>query len=346
MIAAAIGYLIVGRAGARLRPRLVAMELASTLRHASNVLLEWQQGRQMGRAIITVALDMIHVVVYAVALVTLLVAIGRPEGIPPAIYATNALVMLGVAFAALANWAEDILMLVMLGTRKAYSFAVFWTRFLGWCKYALMALLLVYLIFRGEVYLYEFLNAVIKRGHWMTIAWLTATMVLLAFLVARRLSMFSQQHAPLLSLQLARDRLTAKTILEQWGRRGRRNAAITLGLQSLFALLYGITLAILCRRIEFQNESLQMTAGAMAWLAIIAASFHVAQNLGAFIAVNRGDMGWWVGVMRRVGRMRIALLGLVGFYFVALAVYGEWTVLAGIARWVDNITPDISLPWS
>ncbi|HEX7192966.1 MAG TPA: hypothetical protein VF381_15460, partial [Thermoanaerobaculia bacterium] len=160
------------------------------------------------------------------------------------------------------------------------------------------------------------------------------------------LSIFSETHPPVLSLLLAPDRLMAKGVLERWGVKGRRCAERTLFLESVLALLYGLTLPTICREVHVTAPGLQKTAEIMAWVAIIAASCHIAQNIGALIAVNRGDIGWWLGWMRRVGKVRIALASAVALYFVALLLRLEWTKVMAAKTWITSHTPRIPLPWA
>lgn len=326
-------YLIIGWLRKPLRPAFIALELASTEKNVTNVLIQWKQN-DVQRAMGTVVIDMIVVFLYLVAGEVLLFAL-LPEKSPSGIVWTHGAIMFGVAFIAAANWAEDVLLLITLMRTKPGGRA-FATRVLGWFKFTMLAVGVLYLIFRGELYLFDMLDGIVRPGHWKTISWLSAATLLLAFLVARRLTTFSQQYPPLLSLQLASDRLNAKGILERWGKRGRRQAGITLALQSALALLYGVTLATLCRKVGVDEPALQTAGRGAAWLMIIAASCHFAQNLGAFIAVQRGQIDWWVDAMRRLGKARILLLGLVGLYGVALLIWVEWRALYSAAAWLTE----------
>jgi hypothetical protein len=337
-------YLIIARLRKALRPPFIALELASSEKHATNVLMQWKPNG-VQRAMATVFIDIVVVLVYLAAGELLLFAL-QPENSPSGIVWTHGVMMIGVALIAVANGVENILLLITLIRTKPGGRA-FATRVLGWFKFTMVAVGVLYLIFRGEVHLFEKLDGIVRSGDWEPIWWLSAAILLLAFVVTRRLAVFSQQYPPLLSLQLASDRLNAKGILERWGKRGRRQAGITLVLQSALALLYGITLATLCRRISVDEPVLQKAGRCAAWLVIIAASCHFAQNLGAFIAVQRGQMDWWVDAMRRLGKARMYLLGLVGLYAVALLVWVEWGALNSAAAWLTERVADrfAELPW-
>jgi hypothetical protein len=324
-------YLIIAWLRKPLRPSFIALELASSEKHATNVLILWKPN-DFQRAMATVVIDMIVVLVYLVAAELLLLAL-LPENSPSGIVWTHGVMIFAVALIATANWVEDILLLITLLRTKSGGRA-FATRVLGWFKFTMVAVGVLYLIFRAEHYLFSKLDEIVKPGHWKLISWLSAAMLLLAFLVARRMATFSRQYPPLLSLQLASDRLNAKGILERWGKRGRREAGITLVLQSALALLYGITLATLCRKAGDAEPALRNAGRGAAWLVIVAASCHFAQNLGAFIAVQRGQMDWWVDAMRRLGKARMILLGLVGLYGVALLIRVEWGALNSAAAWL------------
>ena len=361
-LGAGIFALAIGQLNKSLVPQFRSLQHASSERHARNVLMEWQAGKQVGLAIAAAMLDAICILLLLTAVEVLLIPMlvsTEPTQVPnqesvEAIalalnWLLNFLVMAGLGFAIFANFLADGAILIMLAKGKTYGLLVGLVRITGWFKYGMMAIAFVYLIFRGELYLYRFLSATIEDHHWKTIGVLSAAMVLLAFLVARRLTVFSQQHPPLLALQLASDRLMAKGILARWGKRGRASAARTLGLQIGLALLYGVTIATLCREVgeHIEAEGLKTTAQAMAWLVIIAAACHVGQNLGALAAVYRGDMGWWVGPMRRTGKVRMFFLALVAAYFIGLLIRLEWTTLGlPAAMWIADNAPEIPLPWS
>jgi hypothetical protein len=326
-----------------LRPPYIAFELASEAKHAFNILVEWRRRDMNSRAFVAVIVDAVLVPCYLLATEALLYSILDLSHAAGIVWTTIGF-MFAVFLAAMANWAADLILLVELMRGKPWMATA--ARICGKFKYIAMATTLLYIIFRGEVYVYGHVHTMVHPAHWRTMVWTVGGTLILAFFVYRRLASFSQRYPTLLSLQLAPDRLTAKGILERWGLRGRRSAGITLLLQSGLALLLGVILATACRNTDVGLEVIQKAGGAIAWLALITAACHLGQNLGAFIAVSRGEMGWWVDMMRRIGKVRIILTALVALYFVVLIVGYEAMTVTRWGRWVSIHTPKIPLPWT
>jgi len=338
LFASAILYFIVRKLTASLNPPFVALELASTPKHAANVLLEWQRNQKVPFAIIACFCDALLVFFYFAACLWLVLMVHR-EG--KVLGSLSYLVALGIAFAALANWVEDGALVVTLVRGRASESLVALARWFGWIKYSAMAMTIVYFIFRGEVWVFERLKDYVRPHPRTTIGLLGVVTLATTFLIGRRLTLLSRDRPPLLALQFACDRLAARDVLEKWGSR-RREAAFTLALDSLLAVLYGVTFATLFESIVLHwnaghSKSVVDAAAFMAWVAIVAAAFHIGQNLGAFIAAVRGSMGWWVSLMRRVGWMRYLLLLEIGLYFIVVLVDYEAHKLTQFVIWIATL---------
>jgi hypothetical protein len=322
LVATALVYLAIGRIIRPLVTPFVAFELASTSNHAKRVLMTWQDAKQIRRVLCAIVLETLLIPLYVVTAWKLMMAVNDEQH--PVVGVLNVFVATAMTLAGLAHFVENIGLVVTLtiGARPAI---VFFTRFLGWFKYTVMALTTVWLIFQAEAYLYVWLGKQ-QSGH--KLGWLLAAMVIVGLLVARQLTRLSRNRPSLLALQFAPSRLAAKDILEQWGSAGRAMAARALLLESALAVLYGLTLAVTCERID--PPVFDGAAVYIGWLMLTAAACHLAQNVGAYVAVRRRTMGWWVGMMRRVGRLRLALLGVTALYFLCLLVWVEWSALAWI----------------
>lgn len=337
--ATALVYLILSRVIRPLVPPFVAFELASTPTHAKRVRMAWQDEKHIGRAFLAVGLETVLIPLYVTTAWKLAVAV--MDGDHPVVRALNFTVVVAVWFVGFAHFAENIGLVVTL-VIGARNLVVFVTRVLGWIKYTIMALTVVWMIFEAEVYLYVWLG---KERAVNTLAWLIAATAVIGFLVARQLTMLSREHPSLLALQFAPSRLAAKDILERWGRKGRKTAERALLLESGLAVLYGVTLAALCERVRIGGPFLSRAAVYLAWVMLTAAACHLAQNVGAYVALRRHAMGWWAGTMRRLGHIRLLLLGLVITYFICLLIRLEWYALVWAGDKIKQLGPG-RLPWS
>jgi hypothetical protein len=325
-------YAIIMRLARRLSPPLVALRFALSPPQAKRVLTAWTDANLTGRAIAVLLLEAAFLVpLLLITAITL--AITSDDPVRPALGYANVIVLFAVLVAGLANYVEIICLLVTTLSRPR-TVVVFVTRLLAWAKNTILAFAAVYAIFRAQVYLYVRLG----QQEWQyTFAALLVATALVAFIVARRLTAFSATYPPLLALQLAPSRLAAKDVLERWGEKGRRAARHVVLLQSLLAVLYGMMLAGLFERVDVRYEGVQKAAAYLGWFMLIASACHVAQNLGAYVALRLNAMGWWVNVMRRLGWMRMTLLAFAAAYFAGLFLRREWYAVRWLAERIAKL---------
>ena len=327
-------YAVVWKLARKLDPPFVRMELASKQEHASNVLNEWKTRGLVSTALAVAVLDVFLAGSYVVGIVAVLVGLFA-QHTAEAIAGINVMAIAAIIVAGLGNFIGDIFLFIMIARGRTYEFLVTVTRTFGRFRYTTMALTVVYFVFRGEIYFYDELRGMIGLQDRKTIGSLAAVTLILSFFVLRLLTRFSAHHRPLLSLLLAPDRVSAQGVLDRWGTKGRHDAKVILLLEVVLAVLYGVTLATVCHQDLCNIENYEWIAESFAWVAIAAASFHVAQNFGGLVALKRGEMGWWVHWTRRVGRVRIGLAWSLGLYFVALLVLGEWHILRhATEKWI------------
>lgn len=318
LLATAVVYFTIGRVIRPLVPPFVAFELASTPAHAKRARMAWQDAKQTRRAYLAMVLEILLIPLYVIT-ASLLASLVADNG-HLVVGLLNSMVAAAVAFVGLAHFAENagLAFTLAIGVRPL---VVFVTRVLGKFKYTIMALTVVWVIFETEAYLYVSLR---RQQGVNTLVLLIAATLLVGFLAARQLTMLSRERPSLLTLQFAPSRLAAKDVLERWGRKGRKAAERALLLESLLALLYGLMVATLCERVEIAERRFGSMAVYLAWVILTAAACHLAQNLGAYVALRRQAMGWWVGTMRRIGRIRLLLLGAVAAYFICLLISIEY----------------------
>ncbi len=334
-----VAWLVISRIRRTLDPPFAALEFASNPKDAKRVLTAWTDAKRRLRVLVTIAIEFfILIPLYVTAAWTLAAAGEDPNH--EVITAASYFVAFAVTAAALAHYVESFSIAVTLIARA--PMLVFATRILGWIKYTILALAAVYAIFRAEAYLF------LKLGDqkWSNLlSGLVVGTLLIALFAFHASTRLSKSYPPLVALQLAPSRLAAKDILERWGAKGRRIAGRALLLQCAMAVLYGLTLAEIFKRVEVPAPTLDKFAAYLSWLMLIAAACHVAQNLGAFVAVRRRAMGWWVTPMRRLGRVRMALLALALGYSIALLVRVEFLGGYWLGEKIAELGPENPMKW-
>jgi hypothetical protein len=312
---------IVGRLiRSTLKPRFGRLEFATSKVEATRTIGEWVDGFMLWRAYAAIIADFPLIATYVWAAWGLMrLSYDQAE--------TLHTVWLHIGFfaltvvAAMANVVENVTLLYALFVQRGTMF-LWVTLVTAWTKYSLLSLTLVYVIFNFEAYLLSKVESQVPA--------LVALTLFAALLFARRATQLSRQKPPLLMLQLAPDRVAAKDLLERWGQSGRTLASAALWHDSLFAVLYGLTLAAICKGVTIDGAPrLQTWARNFAWVILIGAACHIAQNIGALVAIRMRTIGWWVTPMRFFGRLRLIILSAGAVFFVALLIRFEYkTALA------------------
>lgn len=87
----------------------------------------------------------------------------------------------------------------------------------------------------------------------------------------------------IVSFEFAGDLTTARAIIEGWGEAARVQAAFNLGLDYLYLLIYGSTLALACLWVGTRGSRLTLVwAERMAWVALAAAGLDAVENLALY----------------------------------------------------------------
>lgn len=326
-----IVYAVIVLIRRRLKPAFVKLAFASTQTQASRIVTAWEESGTKSYAIGVVLIEMFLLIpLYAWTVGDL--ALRETESMPVII--AQIIAVLAALLTAVFHFVRNVLLLWRL-LAPTPPIVTFLTLVLAWITNTLLALLVLCGIFRAEVYVYDKLGS---EGWDYPLVGLVLITVLLGLTVAARQTALSRAHPPLLALQLAPSRLAAKDILERWGERGRKAAERTLLLQCVLAIFYGVTLAVISERLPPPWSDRYQLAKSVVWIILVAAACHLAQNLGAYIALRLRTMGWWVGAMRKLGWTRIALLTLVGFYFLAMLVWFEGEALWNFGTWAFGQT--------
>jgi hypothetical protein len=323
LIAAGIAYVIIIALRSRLKPGFTKLELAKDSDEADRVMRKWKAAGTTGWAVATLLIDvLLFIPCYCWLAFTVTVGIvgaTGAKGLENTIWIAFGLTIL----AAIGNIVQDALQFVTVITGKAR--AVFISRPLAWVKLGVLVTWVVIIILWSMRWTRVHQQQVAADPLVVLAALITATLIVAA-VFANYATTLSRNKPSLLAFLLAPNRIAAKDVLERWGTSGRRTASIALLLDALLALLYGLTVATLCATVADRIDNL--TLADLARYAekgiILAAALHLAQNLGALIAVRRKVAGWWIDTMRRLGWARLMILGLVACFFIVLLIRAEW----------------------
>lgn len=134
----------------------------------------------------------------------------------------------------------------------------------------------------------------------------------------------------MVSLELAGDAARAERILDSWGARGRRMAALSLGLDVLFLVLYATANALACLwagRV-LAPRALARLATPLAWGQWLAGGLDAVENAALAVVLVDGPEGPWPALARAAAVPKFALVAM-GLLYAAL---GAAVALAARAR--------------
>ena len=134
----------------------------------------------------------------------------------------------------------------------------------------------------------------------------------------------------MVSFELAGDGARAARILDSWGARGQRMAALALGLDFLFLALYATANALACLwagRV-LAPRALAALATPLAWGQWLAGGLDAVENVALAVVLVDGPEGHWPALARAAAVPKFALVAM-GLLYAAL---GAAAALAARAR--------------
>jgi hypothetical protein len=123
----------------------------------------------------------------------------------------------------------------------------------------------------------------------------------------------------MVSLELAGDGARAARILDSWGERGRRAAALSLGLDCLFLVLYATANALACLwagRV-LAPRALARLATPLAWGQWVAGALDAVENVALAVVLVDGPAGPWPALARAAAAPKFALVAMGLLYAAA-----------------------------
>jgi hypothetical protein len=334
-----IAIYIVSRAIRKpLRPRLISFEFARSSNTARNILDHWVVQGKLHQARKAILFDFLLLLPSVVALAAYLCFWAAMFVVEATWMARIGVVMAWAALAALLiGWAEGRALWVTIA-RGGGTKSVFLARLFARLKYAILAFAAAFLLCYIEYFFYENLvhRLAPDPGTFAVVGTFAVLFAVSAYVGSRVLQLAKPLHPSLLMLHLAPSSVKANRVLARWGEK-RKIARKANNVDIAFAILYSETLAFLFFQLRPGNwlilKSLPRCAcsskialgfGNWAWLSsltwgvgwcmLLAGTFHVAQNVGAWAALLEGGMGWWIRICRSLGALRVLLLFFCGLW--------------------------------
>ncbi len=142
----------------------------------------------------------------------------------------------------------------------------------------------------------------------------TAVVMVAMGLVDRPLRTGTTPHG-IVSLELAGDVQTARSMVDAWSPRARIAAGVSLGLDYLFLALYSTTLALACRRVAARAASAGAAALAalgdtLAWGQWAAGGADGVENIALIRMLLDGVADPWPAIAWWFAALKFGLLGL------------------------------------
>jgi hypothetical protein len=125
--------------------------------------------------------------------------------------------------------------------------------------------------------------------------------------------------APLgiVSFEFAGSGLRVERILSSWSSHARQQAMLSLGVDSLYLVLYPAFIALACVRVGIRLEpsgsQLQRVGFGLAWLVLLAAPLDAVENYALIRLVTDGPADFWAQLARMcaIPKFTLVALGLV-----------------------------------
>ncbi len=137
-------------------------------------------------------------------------------------------------------------------------------------------------------------------------------------------------EAPLgiVSFEFAGDLDTTRAILSSWGEDGRLRAALALGLDFLFLVLYAAAIALACGRVAERWGSPETPAHrlgvALAWGALLAGALDAVENTAGVMLLLGSQAAAWAPLAAVCAALKFALVA-AGLAYAAIGF--------GVSQW-------------
>ena len=124
----------------------------------------------------------------------------------------------------------------------------------------------------------------------------------------------------IVSFELAKNGDVSRQILNSWNAQAKKHAALSLGLDYLFLIVYAVFLSLACTQVSkalAQRSPLLAIAGAiLAWAQILAAICDAVENSVLFALLLNSEQLWLPTVARTCAIIKFTIVG-TGLMYIA-----------------------------
>ena len=130
------------------------------------------------------------------------------------------------------------------------------------------------------------------------------------------------QVAPrgIVSFELAQNYTASRQILDSWNARAKTQAALSLGLDYLFLIIYACFISLACVQVgrALQRHSIHLAAPAavLAWAQFLAAALDAAENLALIALLLNSTRTWLPPLARWCAIIKFGVIG-AGLIYIA-----------------------------
>lgn len=123
----------------------------------------------------------------------------------------------------------------------------------------------------------------------------------------------------IVSFELAKDGSASRQILDSWNAHAKTHAALSLGLDYLFLIVYAVFISMACvqvgRALQRRSPSLARLGGILAWAQFLAAILDAIENLALIFLLLNSERLWLPAVARGCAIIKFTIVG-AGFIYI------------------------------
>ncbi len=128
----------------------------------------------------------------------------------------------------------------------------------------------------------------------------------------------------IVSLQLAGSLSEARIIIDSWDDEGLFNAGISLGIDYLFMLAYGVSVGLGCvfigRKLSNKKKFMSAAGYTLSWGLIAAVAADVLENYALILTVSGADTEMWPVLSYWCASVKFLILALAFIYIIIGAI--------------------------
>ena len=134
----------------------------------------------------------------------------------------------------------------------------------------------------------------------------------------------------IVSFELAKNMAASRQIMNSWNQQATQNAALSLGLDYLFLMVYAVFISAACTQVgkAFQHRSplIVGTGTALAWVQFLAAILDAIENLALIALLLNSERIWLPAMARACAVVKFSIVG-AGLTFI-----GGGLIVIGLER--------------